>query len=238
MVGLPLLVGAGGALVAAGFLRGFTGFGFGLAATPLLSILLPPAQVVPIVLLLQAGSSCTHPRATLALCDRRSTWRLTLAALVATPAGSLLLSALAPATARIAIAAVLVATVLILLPRRAPAMGDWTIVPAGLAAGVLGGLCAMPGPPVIAWYMHRAMPAATARASMTIIFFATGFLALLTGGVDRAALLAALAAAPLVIAGTLLGTFAFHRAPASVYRPVGLISLTVIAAGATWRAFA
>lgn len=38
---------------AAALLRGFTGFGFGLAAVPLLSVTLPPAQVVPLVATLQ-----------------------------------------------------------------------------------------------------------------------------------------------------------------------------------------
>ena len=38
---------------AASVLRGFTGFGFGLAAVPLLSLVLPPAQVVPFVVVLQ-----------------------------------------------------------------------------------------------------------------------------------------------------------------------------------------
>src|SRR6185295_47035 len=38
---------------AAALLRGFTGFGFGLAAVPLLSLALPPAQVVPFVVVLQ-----------------------------------------------------------------------------------------------------------------------------------------------------------------------------------------
>ena len=38
---------------AAAVLRGFTGFGFGLAAVPLLSLALPPAKVVPFVVVLQ-----------------------------------------------------------------------------------------------------------------------------------------------------------------------------------------
>src|ERR1700749_182616 len=38
---------------AASVFRGFTGFGFGLAAVPLLGLALPPAQVVPFVTVLQ-----------------------------------------------------------------------------------------------------------------------------------------------------------------------------------------
>ena len=40
-------------ILTAALLRGFTGFGFGLAAVPLLSLALPPAKVVPLVVVLQ-----------------------------------------------------------------------------------------------------------------------------------------------------------------------------------------
>lgn len=39
----------------AGLLRGFTGFGFSIAAVPMLSLILAPVQVVPLVLLLQVA---------------------------------------------------------------------------------------------------------------------------------------------------------------------------------------
>ncbi|HEY1410662.1 MAG TPA: hypothetical protein VGF36_00900, partial [Rhodopila sp.] len=48
-----LLIAMVGVLLAA-ILRGFTGFGFGLAAVPLLSLALPPVEVVPLVVALQA----------------------------------------------------------------------------------------------------------------------------------------------------------------------------------------
>ena len=50
---LQLLLVAVLGVFAAAVLRGFTGFGFGLAAVPLLSLALPPAKVVPFVVALQ-----------------------------------------------------------------------------------------------------------------------------------------------------------------------------------------
>ena len=50
---LPALFIAVFGVFAASVLRGFTGFGFGLAAVPLLSLALPPARVVPFVVVLQ-----------------------------------------------------------------------------------------------------------------------------------------------------------------------------------------
>jgi uncharacterized membrane protein YfcA len=47
-----LIVTICGVLLAS-VLRGFTGFGFGLAAVPVLALALPPSQVVPLVVTLQ-----------------------------------------------------------------------------------------------------------------------------------------------------------------------------------------
>ena len=41
---------------AAGIVRGFSGFGFALAAAPLLAFVLPPHVIVPVVLLLDVGA--------------------------------------------------------------------------------------------------------------------------------------------------------------------------------------
>ena len=54
---------------AAALLRGFTGFGFGLAAVPLLSLALPPAKVVPFVVTLQVIVGVSGLRQASRLCD-------------------------------------------------------------------------------------------------------------------------------------------------------------------------
>ena len=56
----------------ASVLRGFTGFGFGLAAVPLLSLALPPAQVVPFVVLLQVVVGAGGLRNAWYQCDWRA----------------------------------------------------------------------------------------------------------------------------------------------------------------------
>src|SRR5580658_218475 len=53
---------------AASVLRGFTGFGFGLAAVPLLTLALPPTKVVPFVTVLQV---------LIGLSGLRAAWRIT-----------------------------------------------------------------------------------------------------------------------------------------------------------------
>ena len=50
---VPVLLASGAAVLGAAVLRGITGFGFALAAAPLLGMVLPPAQGVAVVILIQ-----------------------------------------------------------------------------------------------------------------------------------------------------------------------------------------
>ena len=61
MIDLSLAVLAGASLCVfmGALIRGFTGFGFGISATPLLVLLFPPAEIVPAILI--AGSSDGAP---------------------------------------------------------------------------------------------------------------------------------------------------------------------------------
>ena len=238
----PVLAGGMAAVLVSGFLRGFTGFGFALAATPLLSLLFRPEVAVPVVLMLQVGSSLVGVRQSIARQDRRSTRMLLAWAIVGTPIGVMALRLVDPRHARLAIAVACLAAAILLARglRLAAAPGRAIGAAAGLCAGVLGGLCAMPGPPVLAFYMATPLPDRRARASMTLVFLGTGASAIILTAasglltIDLAA--RALLFAPAMIAGTLAGNFAFHRAPAGLYRPVGVISLAVIAALALAKA--
>ena len=57
---------------AASLLRGFTGFGFGIAAVPLLSLALPPAKAVPFVVVLQVVVGVAGLRQAWRQCDWRA----------------------------------------------------------------------------------------------------------------------------------------------------------------------
>lgn len=226
----------------AGLLRGFTGFGFSIAAVPLLSLIMPPAQAVPVVSLLQLLVSLSGLRAAARICDWRSIRMLAAGAAVATPFGAWGLAHLSAAPVRMAMAALMLATVLVLARgfriAAVPARGG--AVPFGMVSGLFNGLAGMPGPPVIAFYLAAPIGTGAARASMIVFFLATSVFALVPmtslGLVDGRSLGAALLGCPLVWLGSTLGARLYHARPDAHYRHVALALLVFAAMLVAMRA--
>ena len=110
---LTFLIAIAGIFLAS-VLRGFTGFGFGLAAVPLLSLVLPPAQVVPCVVLLNLIIGMAGMRKAVRQTDWRSMRGLLPGVLVGIPAGLLILTAFRANTVRLAIGLIIAASVAML----------------------------------------------------------------------------------------------------------------------------
>ena len=234
---------AGAAMVfAAGTLRGYTGFGFSIAAVPLLSLLGPPATVVPIVLMLQLVVSANGIRSAARLGDWRSIGLLALGALLATPVGVWALTELPDAGVRFAIAGTVSAAVLMLGlgHRAATAPSGPRVLLFGVVSGLFNGVAGMPGPPAIAFYLGAPIPGATARASMIVLFTLTSAFALVPllalGRLHVGACWLAAAALPVVWLGSSLGAWLHARSSERTYRAAGLAVLAATAARAAARA--
>ncbi len=226
------LLGAGAAILfGAGMLRGFTGYGFAIAAVPLLSLVCPPATAVPIVLVLQVLVSAEGIAGAVETCDRRTVRVLALAAAVATPLGVLALTHLPPNAVRFAIALIVSGATVVIGRGRSPAWllsGPSTLV-FGAVAGVFNGLAGMPGPPVIAYYLASPLGSARARASMIVLFLFTGLVALpplvLAGALTPGRGALAVAAFPAVWAGSRSGGRLYRTSSEAVYRWTGIVVL-------------
>ena len=101
-------------MFAAALLRGFTGFGFGLAAVPLLSLALPPAKVVPFVVMLQVIVGVGGLRHAWRLCDWRAVRGLSPGLVLGIPIGVAVLTAFRANPVRLAIGGVILGSVLLL----------------------------------------------------------------------------------------------------------------------------
>lgn len=229
---------------AASLLRGFTGFAFGMSAVPLLSLALPPRQVVPFVVLLQLLVSLLGVRSAW----RRTNWRAILGLgpglVVGVPIGLLALTELRPNVVRLSIGLLIATAVLVLWrrvrlppdPSRAVAFG------AGLISGVMNGLASMSGPAVVIYLLALSTDAVVVRATSIVYFL---FAAVVTaapmayrGLFDRQILVWSLASIPVLFAGTRLGGWAFERVGPSYHRVTALVVLSVLAAALIGRSLA
>ncbi len=229
-------------VIAAGFMRGYTGFGFAMAAVPLLALVIAPARAVPLVVIVQLLTGLWDWREARRHAHRRSLPWLMLGALVGTPLGTLGLASMSADWARLAIAgAVLLAVVLLARGFKLAAMpGRAALAGIGLAAGILNGVAAMPGPPVIVLYLAGAVSVVVGRASLLAFFSVSNAVGAASAGIagliPSGTLVVAAAALPLLLAAQWLGRRAFLRASPARYRQVALAFLALLAAITAARA--
>jgi uncharacterized membrane protein YfcA len=220
----------------ASVLRGFTGFGFGLAAVPLLSLVLPPAQVAPFVVLLQVIVGAGGLRAAMHQTDWRSIRGLVPGVLVGIPLGLLILTAFLPNTVRLAIGLIIAASVVLLWrgARLPPRPSGVVTMAVGMLSGVISGLASMGGPPVVVYLIAVGNGAAAVRATSIVYFMLSGLTSAAAmayrGMIDQEILLWTLAAIPAAYGGNWIGTWAFHKAKPHHHRMTALIVLSMLAA--------
>lgn len=235
----PMLAYACAAVLAAAFVRGFSGFGSSLLWVASLTLVLPPAEVVPMVVLFEVAASAALLPAVWRQVHWRSLGWVAAGMAAATPFGVYLLLALSAGRLRLAIGLAVLAASLLLWrgPRVAGRGGPIPALLTGLASGLLNGGAAIGGPPVVLFYFAGAA-VAVGRASVIAYFLASDSLgaALMAGqGLMTAVVLWRWAVfLPLVGLGLWLGHRRFLRTrPETVRRLVlgllALLALTLIA---------
>ncbi len=219
----------------ASVLRGFTGFGFGLAAVPLLSLALPPAEVVPLVVTLQVIIGVGGLRAAWPDCDWRAVWLLLPGLIIGVPIGLVILTELPPNPVRMVIGAVIAFSVWLIhrgarLPPNPSRLISFAV---GLVSGVISGLASMGGPPVIVYLLAIGHSAARMRATAIVYFMLSGFVSFVPmtvrGLITRDILIWTVASVPVLFGGSRIGTWAFFRAKPRHHRQVALVSLSALA---------
>ncbi len=213
----------------AAFIRGLTGFGFGILLVPILALALTPVEAVLAINIMAGLLAFTEIRLILREAERSA---LAIGALVVvgTAPGLMLLDATPQGLARLLIALIaLSAFFAILLPKRsAEQPGSVTTGAVGISAGLLTGFAAMPGPPVVPYYVGRDIPRMTAKASMVGIFGIAAIAGIGSGaaiGVLKWGIVAlGLALFPLVLLGNWIGSLAFGKVSDPVWRAcVGVV---------------
>lgn len=242
-VGPWMLASAAVMTFGAAYVRGLTGFGMAIILVPMLGLIVTPGEAVVLGILLQVLIGPVGIRIIYADAHRPSALTIAAFAVLATPVGIWFLQQATPDVARLLIVLIAIgAFVLVLLPPRGevrPGFKETALT--GIASGILTGFAAMPGPPVVPYYLRQPIPPAEARASMMLVFFATaiaGTLSAFALGLAswRLFWLSLVLFLPM-LAGNWLGAKSFGRVPAHLWRMFVALILGLATISAVLRLF-
>jgi uncharacterized protein len=204
--------------------RGFSGFGSALIFVPLASTAIGPRAAAPLLLIIDGVAAAgLIPRAW-RHADRRDAGTMSIGALAGIPLGAWVLIKSDPLLIRWGIA--LFGTLLLVL-----LMSGWRYrgkpkaaitVSVGAAAGLLGGAAQVGGPPVVAYWLSRPIPAETVRANIVLYFAITTLIsgtAYFTGGLLTPSIVGlALVTGPIYGLGLYAGSRMFGLASEITFR--------------------
>lgn len=225
----------------AGIIRGYSGFGFAMVAVTSISLVLPPVQVVPIVLILEVLASVKLIPQVWRKIDWHSLRWLLPGSLLATPVGVYLLANLPAKPMRISISLlVLVAAILLLYGwawRRMP--GRPLILATGAACGILNGAAAIGGPPVILFYLSSPVAVTVSRASIIAYFLGIDGMSLLIASIhglttSKTLLMIAICLFPLY-SGITVGSKMFIKTDKESFRHHVLVLLIILSVAGLLR---
>ena len=232
----PAALAYGAACVfAAAVVRGYTGFGFSLLAITSLSLVLPLAAVVPAMFLLEVAASLRLLPGVWRDVHWRSIRMLLAGCLIGTPPGVWALASLPEAPLKLAMAAfVLVSAILLARGVALKAMpGAAGTFATGVATGLCNGGFGMGGPPLVVFYLSTPAGAAAGRASIIAFIVATDVMGLGfqagEGSVTRGTFLLAAAFLLPLLAGVWIGSRAFRASDPERFRQWTLRLLMLLA---------
>lgn len=229
------------AVFVAGIIRGYSGFGFAMVAVTSMSLVLPPVQVVPTVLVLEVLASLRLVPQVRKDIDWYSLRWLLIGSFVGIPFGVYLLASIPPAPMRISISLmVLIASILLMRGFAWKHMpGIILILITGLACGLLNGAAAIGGPPVILFYLSSPAGVKTSRASIIAYFLGIDTLCLIMAAIQglttfQTLLLTAACLIPLLL-GIAVGSRMFAKIDQASFRRHVLILLIFLSIAGFFR---
>lgn len=230
----PGLVWLATAILAAGLVYGFTGFGSALVFLPVAAAILPPEDAVAAFAVTALGSLVTMLPRTWPQADRRATAWMILAAIAAMPAGVWVLTRMDPVPLRWAICGVVAVTLAAVAAgwRLRLGSGPGPRLALGGLAGLVGGATGLIGPVVILTTLASGDGAGRMRANLasflTVLNAALLPMLALQGALGPAALWTGAVLLPVYMAGNVAGAALFRPGAERLYR--GLAYAVVAAA--------
>ncbi|MGH6893125.1 MAG: sulfite exporter TauE/SafE family protein [Dongiaceae bacterium] len=223
------------AIFLAAIVRGFSGFGLSLLAITAISLILPVAQIVPSIFLLEIAASLNLIPGIWREIQWGSLRWLMVGYVIGLPIGGYALINAPAAPAQIVLGIFVIGTAILMLRgfhlARTPPAPATTAT--GVVSGLLNGAFGIGGPPVVLFYFSTPGAAAIGRASVIAFFLFTDLLGILyfawQGIVTRQSFVQFALWMPALLLGIWLGAHGFRRLDQAAFRRWVLIILIALA---------
>jgi len=220
---------------AAGVIRGFSGFALSAVVMAAAALIIPPVQLIPMLLILEMAASLLMIRQGFAQADKRISFGLALGSAVGLPLGLLLTLSISPDASRLVALALIIALAVAQLARIRMAFlaTNAGLASAGIASGVTAGLSGAGGMVVALYVLAQDIAAGRMRASLVLYLMVSVLLAMVThvivGTLDAQALVRGLVFAVPSTLGVMVGRICFVPKWERYYKPFCLCLLIALA---------
>lgn len=222
------------AIFLAAVVRGYASFGFSAFAVTSLSLVMTPAEVVPVILILQVVAGIHLLPSTYKEVEWPTLKWLLVGAVVATPMGVFLLAIISAETMRMLLCGIVLAISLLVWRGTVfqAGSGKGGTLTTGILSGAVNGAVGMGGLPVMLFIFSSMENMARSRSTLVAFFLIADGYALLLVGVGglittSTFLNAAFLVIPLVL-GVGLGNWLFRRSNPAVFRRLALVLLMLL----------
>ena len=230
-------------ILLASFVRGFSGFGFSASSVSLLSFVLPPKEIVPIILLLEIIASFFMIPSIWKKINWKFVFYLLLGVSIGTPFGVKLLSILKPNIMHLIISVTVLIFASLLLRgyvnKKLNHNSSKFFV--GTIAGTVNGFGTLAGLPIALYFLIIAAEPAVIRASLAALFFFTDLYALILSYFNNLLEIKILyRSVPLIFIiplGVFLGTKLFNESSRENYKKYVLYFLIIVSIFGLLRTF-
>ena len=218
----------------ASIVRGFNGFGFSAISVSGLSFILPPIEIVPIILLLEVFVSIFMIPYIWNKIDWKFVIQILIGIIIGSPIGLLLLKYLSPQITHLIICLVVIFFSLLLMRGYVNLKINnlFSKIATGTISGVVNGFSTLGGLPVALFLLVTSIQPAVIRGSLAAIFFLTDIyaftLSFFSGIIDMITIYRVLSIILVLPLGVYIGDKFFVKAKEATYRKVVFYFLILI----------
>jgi len=218
----------------ASIVRGFNGFGFSAISVSGLSFILPPIEIVPIILLLEVFVSIFMIPYIWNKIDWKFVIQILIGIIIGSPIGLLLLKYLSPQITHLIICLVVIFFSLLLMRGYVNLKINnlFSKITTGTISGVVNGFSTLGGLPVALFLLVTSIQPAVIRGSLAALFFLTDIyaftLGFFSGIIDMITIYRVLSIILILPLGVYIGDNFFVKAKETTYRKVVFYFLILI----------